>query len=94
MVEHILMRSYLIWSDTRVRRGQVDGQPRVAGVERVGVLISVAGARLPRVEVLLPVGGVVDPRLLVVGGGVEGRRIVAGGGGGEAWIQAKILSWK
>ena len=92
MVERILMRSYLIWADTRVRRGQVDGQPRVAGVERVGVLGSVAGAGLPGVQLLLPVGGVVDPRLLVVGGGVEGRRIVAGGGGGEAWIQAKILS--
>ena len=94
MAEHILMRSYLIWADTRVRRGQVHGQPRVAGVERVGVLGPVAGAGLPRVEVLLPVGGVVDPRLLVIRGGVEGGRVVAGGGGGEAWIQAKILSWK
>ena len=94
MVEHILMRSYLIWSDTRVRRGQVDGQPRVAGVERVGVLISVARTGLPRVEVLLPVGGVVDPRLLVVGGGVEGGRIVAGGGGGEPRRQGEILGWK
>ena len=68
--QHSDLISYLIWPDTRVRRGQVHREPRIAGVERVVVLISVAGARLPGVE-LLPVGGVVDPRLLVVGGGVE-----------------------
>ena len=52
MVEHILMRSYLIWPDTRVRRGQVDRQSGVAGEIGVGVLVSVARTGLPGVEIL------------------------------------------
>ena len=94
MVEqHSDLISYLIRTDTRVRGGQVDWEARVAGVERVRVLISVARARLPGVEILFTVGGVVDARLLVVGG-VEWGGVVPGGGGGETRVQAEILSWK
>ena len=88
----VLFWWYLIGADTRVRGGKVYRETRAAGVERVGGLAPVAW--LPGVQLRLPVGGVVDPGLLVVGRGVEGGGVVASGGGGEPGSQGQILGWK